>query len=235
MTHAFAFVAAALILFIVGAYLTRPKRYYLIRHGRTLLNEARIKQGPEGALSDAGKKQARHVAQYLARFQIEKIYTSPYERAQETASIMKNVLGATVATTELLRERKNPSEVLGKRTDDPAVQRIIDQIELGYHDDDFRYSDEETFAEQKARAKQCLSYLASRSEHRVVVVTHHAFLKMLLAYMLYRNDLHAGDFVRLSFFNQSDNGGISICEYHPLRRFNTTRGWRVLSYNEQLG
>jgi hypothetical protein len=55
---------------------------------------------------------------------------------------------------------------------------------------------------------------------------------MILSYMLHHEHLHAADFVKLSFFNMVDNAGISICEYHPWKFWNATRGWEVLSFNE---
>lgn len=214
----------------------RSKRFYIVRHGQTLFNAAHIKQGADGALSEEGKEQARRIGLFLGRFGIDAIYASPFERAKQTAAIIAEYLKVPVAYSELLRERKNPSDVVGKSTHDPDVERIIDRIDLSYHSDDYRYADEENFLDLKERALACLTYLASRPEQEICVVTHHAFLKMLLAYMLYRESLHAGDFVKLSFFNQSDNGGTSICEYNPWRGlFSKKRGWRVLSYNEQLG
>jgi hypothetical protein len=48
--------------------------------------------------------------------------------------------------------------------------------------------------------------------HTVVVPITYS-LKMLLAYMFYGDKLHSADFVKLSFFNVSDNAGINICEF----------------------
>jgi hypothetical protein len=56
---------------------------------------------------------------------------------------------------------------------------------------------------------------------------------MLIAYLLYRNSLHASDFVKLSFFNASDNAGITVCDYKPWKMFSRTRGWEIVSYNHQ--
>ena len=44
-------------------------------------------------------------------------------------------------------------------------------------------------------------------------MTHGIFLKMLIAYMLYGDELSAQDYNKLSFFNPSNNAGITICEY----------------------
>ena len=86
----------------------------------------------------------------------------------------------------------------------------------------------------RARAHSCLQFLSRQQSREVVVITHHVFLKMLIAYMLYRDRLHAADFVKLSYFNWSDNGGITVCEFHPWKIFSKTGGWEVVTYNEQL-
>jgi broad specificity phosphatase PhoE len=208
------------------------KRFYFIRHGETILNAKHIKQGPEGGLAESGKQQAAKVGERLAPLHIQKIISSPYERARETAEIINGYLHVPISYSPLLAERRNPSEIIGKDRDDPEVVRIVDQMDLAYHEDEYRFSDEENFVDQKKRAKKLLALLSSQGAHTTCVVTHHAFLKMILSYMLHREALHAGDFVKLSFFNVSDNGGISICEYHPWKMFSKTRGWEIVSYNE---
>lgn len=224
--------AAAVVAFII-AYLARPRRFYLVRHGETVMNAQKIKQGAEGELSEIGRAQAEHVGKYLAQFRVSRILASTYPRAQETATIINTYLKVPILSSALLVERRNPSEAIGKHRDDPEVQRIVDQIDLAYHDDDFRFSDEENFADLKKRARRCLRLLSLQGSRETCVVTHHVFLKALIAYLLYRKRLHAKDFAKLSFFNVSDNAGIAIIEYHPWRMFNQTRGWEVVSYNEQ--
>ena len=218
----------ALLLFFMW-----PRRFYFIRHGETLLNAEHIKQGVEGGLSEAGKQQAARIGELLAPLHIRRIISSPYERARETAVILNKRLHAPVLYSSLLVERHNPSEVVGRSTRDPGVVRIVDQVDYAYHDDTYRYSDEENFADVKHRARKCLALLARQDAHTTCVITHHAFLKMLLAYMLYGENLHAGDYTKLSFFNTSDNGGISVCDFHPWKMFGATGGWKVVTYNQQ--
>lgn len=226
----------ALALAAVGiAFLMRPRRFYFVRHGETLLNAEHIRQGEEGALSEAGRQQAEEVGRYLARFPIGRILSSTYPRARETAEIIGGEMKAPVVYSRLFVERRNPSEIIGKHTDDPEVMRIVDQMDLAYHKDDYRFSDEENFTDLKKRARKCLALLSRQNAKETVVVTHHVFLKMLVAYLLYRERLHAADFVKLAFFNVSDNAGITVCEFHPWRMLSKTRGWEVVSYNEQPG
>lgn len=215
------------------ALLTRPKRFYLIRHGETLLNAQHIRQGEEGALSEKGRRQADKVGRYLERFHITRIISSTYSRAQETSMIINEHLKASIVYSSILVERKNPSEIIGKRTDDPEVLRIVDKIDYAYHEDAYRFSDEENFIDLKKRARKCLALLERQTAIKTAVITHHLFLKILVAYMLYRKRLNAADFAKLTFFNVSDNAGITVCEFHPWKMFGKTRGWEIVSYNEQ--
>lgn len=231
----FAVSGTGLLVLLIASLSMRTKRFYIIRHGKTLLNEQHIKQGADGSLSELGRTQAAGVGKALVGAGIKKIFCSTYPRAQETAAIINESLHVPIRYSPLLVERRNPHEVIGKPTKDPEVVRIVDQMDLAYHEDDYRFSDEENFLDLKKRARKALSMLARRGGTANCVVTHHAFVKMLVAYALYREDLHAGDFIKLSYFNTSDNAGITICEYHPWKSFGPTRGWQIISYNETLG
>lgn len=207
-------------------------RFYFVRHGETILNAEHIRQGEDGALSENGRKQAEKVGRSIENLSISRIITSTYPRARETAEIINKHIKAPIIYSKLLTERRNPKEIIGKSTDDPVVRQIIDQIDLSYHEDDYRFSDEENFTDMKKRAKKCLTLLSLQGAQNTCVVTHHKFLKMLIAYILHRERLHASDFAKLSFFNAANNAGISICEFHPWKIFSPTRGWEVVSYNE---
>lgn len=228
---AYIFVGALVVIFVI--FRMRPRRFYLVRHGETLMNAQHIKQGADGALSERGRHQAEKVGAYLKHFPIQRILSSPYPRAKETTEIINAHLKVPSMYSPLLVERRNPSEIIGKDRDDAEVKRIVDQIDLAYHKDNYRFSDEENFTDLKKRARKCLNLLARQGAREMCVVTHHVFLKALIAYLLYREQLNAGDFIKLSFFNISDNAGITICEFHPWEMFSATRGWKIISYNEQ--
>ncbi len=226
------FIGIPLIVALI-LLLMRPRRFYFVRHGETLLNAEHIRQGAEGALSEKGRAQAEEVGRYLHPFRVNMILSSTYPRAKETSEILRTHLNAPISYSDLLVERRNPTDVVGKSSRDPKVTTILSQIDLAYHADDFRISDEESFDELKSRARKCVDLLAAQGENGTVIVTHHIFLKACVAYMLYRERLHAGDFVKLSFFNYSDNAGVTTCEFNPWRIFSPTRGWRIVSYNEK--
>jgi broad specificity phosphatase PhoE len=220
------------ILVLLSLLLIRTRRVYFVRHGETLLNAQHVKQGAEGGLSPKGQEQAEKIAHYLTAYKIERIIASTYPRAKETAEIINQTLRVPVTYSPLFVERRSPTEVIGKSTKDPLAEEIIDKTELSYHEDGYRYSDEENFVDLKRRARKALSLLAHQGADNTCVVTHRAFLKMLIAYMLYREHLHAGEFAKLSFFNWSDNAGVTVCEYRPWQLFSPTRGWSVIAFNE---
>lgn len=228
-------VAFALLFFFYLIYRLRTKRFYFVRHGQTVLNESHIKQGDEGGLNTLGQEQAERTGEYLMQFSTQRIYASPYERAVQTAKIIDEHLKVGISYSPLLIERRNPSETIGKSVHDTEVKRIMDLIDLSYHADDLRYSDEENFEDLKDRARKCLRYLERRFPRRIVVVTHGVFLKMLISYILSGEGLHNSAYIRMSFFNAADNGGITICEYTPWKRWLTSSGgWKVLIYNQNL-
>ncbi len=193
--------------------------FYFVRHGQSILNARGIRQGSEGQLSEKGVEQAHITGERLAEEQLatgkrmDVILASPYDRTRETAEIIALHLHAKrpVEIVELLHERRNPSAIIGKKADDPEISRIIDMMDRSYHSDEYRFSDEENFTDLRDRAKACLEFLEKRSEKRIVVVTHGIFLKMLIAYMMYRDELTAQGYNKLSFLNPSNNAGITVC------------------------
>lgn len=223
-----------LVLWFIFLFM-RPRRFYFIRHGETLLNAKHIRQGEDGALSEKGRAQAETVGRYLENVSVDQIISSPYPRAKETAEIINSHLHVRIRYSPLLAERRNPSEIIGKSTHDPEVERIVDQMDNAYHDDEYRFSDEENFVDIRNRAAKCATFLSRQDVRQTVIITHHHFLKVFVAHILYRERLNAADFIKLSFFNVSDNAGVTICEFHPWKVFSETHGWEVVSFNEQFG
>lgn len=220
----------------------RTHTFYFVRHGQSILNAKHIRQGAEGSLSEKGVEQAHITGERLAEEQtltgkMQIILVSPYERTKETAEIIAAHIKykKPLEFNDLLKERRNPSSIVGKSADDPEVARIIDMMDHAYHADDFRISDEENFADLRDRAKACLTYLETQSKKRIVVVTHGIFLKMLIAYMLYREDLTAQTYNKLSFFNPANNAGITVCTYkNGLFAPRKSKRWQLVAWDDHV-
>src|ERR1035437_7886070 len=210
------------------------KLIYFVRHGESEQNAKGIRQGPDGPLSEKGRAQvlatAKRFPKKKGRPQV--IIASPYERTRETAGIIANELKMKVQYSPLLVERKNPSEIVGHEGAELDVRLIVDQIDKSYHDDDLRYSDEENFADLKARAKKLLDYIKERDESRIVMVTHGIFLKMVVAYMLYGEKLTASLYNTLSYYNPINNAGMTICQYVP--HWFWKDEWKIITWNDTM-
>jgi broad specificity phosphatase PhoE len=222
--------------------------FYFVRHGQSILNSRGIRQGSSGQLSEKGVEQAHITGERLAEEQtsthkkMDVILASPYDRTRETASIIAEHIHIQnpIEYIDLLHERRNPTSIIGRKADEPEISRIIDMMDHSYHSDDYRFADEENFTDLRDRAKACLEYLEKRKEKRIVVVTHGIFLKMLIAYMLFREKLTAEGYNKLSFLNPSNNAGITVCACNtgPLGiRFlapSPAKRWELVAWDEHF-
>ncbi len=208
------------------------KLIYFVRHGETESNVKRIKQGPEGSLTEKGREQALATAKrfpkHRGRPQI--IISSPYKRTKETAEIIGKELNMDVEYSDLLVERKNPTEIIGREVREREVKQIIDRLDKSFHNDNLRYADEENFIDLKERAKKLLDYIARRPEKRIIMITHGVFLKMVVSYMLKGEKLTASEYNKLSYFNPINNTGMAICSYttHLFKQ----NEWKLIVWND---
>lgn len=206
------------------------KNIYFIRHGETVQNAAHIRQDETGGLSETGRQQIQNLGQRLKGFNINKILSSPFERAVETTDIILQNIDAPVEYVPLLGERHNPLSIVGKKYDDPKVVDAINSIDKSFHDPDYRYEDEENFQDLKARALKAKEFLQKNATHNMLCVTHGIFLKMLLCVLIYDKELTVQQYVKLSLFNPVDNGGITLVKYKPLEFFGNP--WEILAFND---
>ncbi len=208
------------------------KLIYFVRHGETVLNAQNIRQGAEGALTAKGRAQALETAKRFPKHhgRPQVIIASPFQRTKETAEIIAKELNMEVKYSDLLMERRNPSEIIGHWGGEPKVREIIDKMDKSYHADDLRISDEENFIDLKKRAKKLLTFISRRWESRIIMVTHGIFLKMVVSYMNYGDELTASQYNTLSYFNPVNNAGMCICSYR--HHWFKKNEWKVIVWND---
>lgn len=78
---------------------------WLVRHGETALNAARILQPADTPLSPHGLRQAQALAERLASEPIAGFLSSDLPRAEQTAQAIARLSGLPLQTTTLLHER----------------------------------------------------------------------------------------------------------------------------------
>lgn len=200
-------------------------KIYFVRHGQTKYNALQAHQPENAELSKLGIKQAEILAKRFSKIPIDIIYSSPIKRAKQTAKIINKTLKKKIIYSDFLKERKGPSEFVGKRTDSPEVAQINKIRNLHENDPLWHYSDEENFIEFKERVKKFFNVLDKAKKENILVVTHGGPIKMMIFLMI-------GDkFTPKSFYKFSDlfklsNTGITLCEKDE-------KGiWSIRSFND---
>jgi broad specificity phosphatase PhoE len=138
----------------------------LVRHGETDWNaEGKLQGHTDRPLNEYGRRQAQALADKLAGESIDAVYASDLSRARETAEILGEKLGLTVAVDPDLRE-KNWGNWEGLTSD----ERL--HIEF----------DGETSEAHRDRTLSAVQRIVERHPgERVVVVTHGGSLRRIQA------------------------------------------------------
>ena len=204
-------------------------KIYLVRHGKSQFNAENRHQHKDVPLLDVGMQQAEFLAQRLNDLGIDMVVSSPYRRTQETAEVIKRTLQKPLQFSDLFVEVRVPAVMVGKQTSDEEVLSINQQLIEHLGDGDWRYADEETFAEIKKRGEDALEYLNSLSVAKVLVVSHARMIRVLVGLMMFGKEMSARDYKKM-WFTVMDNTGITVCEFNEKRAMEER--WKLLSWND---
>lgn len=200
-------------------------RVYFVRHGESQLNAEKKSQFPSTPLSSQGLSQAQFVANRFLHIPIDKIITSPFTRALQTAQIISETTGVPFETNDLFVERRPPKELMGLPHGDPQGDSIRQQMADNFHELNWHYSNEENFFDILNRAKQAVQFIESEDRENLLIVSHGNFIRLLIAYMNYGQDLTSQIYEKILRFFQAQNTGITVCEYHD-------KIWHLSTWND---
>ena len=186
---------------------------YLVRHGESEANAAEMVQGYEPPLTERGREQARFVAERFKTIPVDAIYASPMPRAKETAEIINSIIQKPLEFDDVFMETREPSELLGKSDNDPVVRESRKLRRENFADLSFRQSDEENFVDMKERGMRALKQIESAGVERLLVVSHGALIRILVALMMFGEALEPQELLRMRRFLFSTNTGITWCEF----------------------
>lgn len=203
------------------------KTVYLVRHGQVATNVDRLFQGPDGGLTELGIQQTKFIAERAAALPLEALIASPYERTRQSAEYIAKATGLTPEFNELFVECRVPSALWGKPEQSPEGEAYFAAQDTRYGPG-FKYADEETFEEHTARARAALDMLAARPEQHIAVVTHGAFLKVLLAHVVFDGAPAPAEIRRFITHLDTQNTGITLVTHDPARRI----PWKLFVYND---
>ena len=152
----------------------------LIRHGLPVRRE--LTEGiADPELSTAGHQQAKHLAEYLSSERIDALYSSPQQRALQTAQPIAADKGLTIEVVDDVAEWDRnssfyiPTEEL-KATNDPRWQAMV-RGEWTADGDTM-----EGFRERVVTAVEGL--IAQHNGHRVAVSCHGGVINAYLSHVL---------------------------------------------------
>jgi probable phosphoglycerate mutase len=197
----------------------KTTRIILVRHGETDWNATgRIQGQSDTPLNALGKIQAERVAHRLARETVQTLYSSDLARAFETATIIGERLGLTVAKSPRLRERQYGAWE-GLTSAEIQARYPTQFDEWRARSTDFAPPQGETRSQLLTRALTALQTIARQHVGElVVVVTHGGFCYVLINHILGSVD---GDRREFTFGNAS---------LHTLEFAHDN--WAVISVNE---
>ncbi len=153
------------------------KNLYLIRHGETELNKSKVYYGAtDCSLTEEGRKQSQRLIHIFQDTPVDIIYTSPLERARETADIIFN--------TQIKRERDQRLAEMnfgaweGKHytdlRDDPLFQKWQEDWEKT------RTPQGESFNDVTLRIEDFWQDLRNKPHDNIAIVGHNSPLTVLL-------------------------------------------------------
>jgi broad specificity phosphatase PhoE len=185
---------------------------YLLRHAATEANLARPYrlQGRrlDMPLADLGIRQAELTRDYLALHPLDRVVSSPLQRARQTAEIIAAPHGLSVELEDPLVECDvGVWEGLSWdtiRQQDPLAWQRFEEDPASYP-----YPGGESFSQVWHRISQFLDHLMERRQgETILVVSHHIVCRVYLAGLL-GMPLAKAKLVKL------DNCGLSVVRRHP--------------------
>lgn len=159
--------------------------FFLLRHGETAWNIEKVFRGQaEVPLNENGRKQAELAAGYYKGKGIEAIYSSPLERAWETAQTVGKVVGLEPIPMEAFGGM-NFGRWQG-RPHKEVQEEYPDLFELFHrHPDQARIPEGESFQEVMDRGMKGLEELVEKHpDGAVLIVSHRVINKLLLLSIL---------------------------------------------------
>jgi probable phosphomutase (TIGR03848 family) len=144
----------------------------LLRHGVTEHTGARLSGWTAGLhLSEAGREQARGLAERLGPVPVDAVYASPLERCQETAAVVAEAKGLKLETLEDLGE-VHYGDWTGRTLKELAREPLWKLVQAT--PSAARFPEGESLYEMQARSVRAVERLRAAHPSQTVAVCSHA-------------------------------------------------------------
>ncbi len=201
------------------------KTIWLVRHGLTVSNISNTIQGLDDPLTEEGIKQAKKLGERFIKIDFDLLLASDAIRAIGTAEQIAKFSNHNIQSSPLFRELSDPTELIGQMRTEPDAVVYLEAQRENNEDPDWKYRDEESYADLFARAEAAFMHILSHEEERIVVVTHGRFLKFLTAYAMFGDTLTPNIWNSMNGSMRTVNTGITLLKWNGEK-------WHLLAWND---
>ena len=200
------------------------KLIYFVRHGESNANVGI--QGSTNPLTEKGLEQAKTVANRFKNIRTEKLIETSKIRSKQTAKEIADVIHIQPIENDLFIEREGEFEEIYKHRH-LSIPELTEVMKEKLQKTHWNYEKQESFQTLKERVKKAMEYLEEAPEDRIAIVTHGAFLKVLIAYFIFKESLAEEQAIMFMKGTATSNTGITVC------KFNTEKKeWRLINWND---
>ena len=164
-------------------------KFILLRHSQPKSFPHPWIQPHNNPLSEEGIKQANEDLSRLKEKEIDLIYSSPYDRAKQTAQIIGRNLDVEVRVEEALKERQQgdlENHSLSPEEVNKLWEKFREFKKLPPEEQEKKrpFPGFESDAELLSRTLNCLTKIADNNSGKtILIVTHESLIKTLLIYL----------------------------------------------------
>lgn len=203
-------------------------KLFLVRHaeGKDVVEGW---QSPSTPLSDKGKRQAKALGS-LPRFKVvDKIISSNWKRALETAEIAAINLGKQVEMQNDIEERHQSSKIYGlSRTDKVSEEYNNESIKNG-RDWNWKWdAEEESLSDVCKRSLEFRNYLINNYlQKNILIFSHETFIRLFISVCIFGENSQNDYFKQFYRSTAIEPTGISLIIYRE-----KTKTWKLWYLND---
>jgi probable phosphoglycerate mutase len=156
-------------------------KFFIVRHGQTEWNLAGKRQGRKNSpLTELGKKQAKENAEKLVGQNIAEIFSSPIERAFQTAIIIGDKLNIKPKKLDSLSEFD--VGCWSGLTNKEIKETFPGQIQARKKDKlNYRIPKGESYMDVRLRSKKALDIIKNITDKNILIVSHEMIGRTIIA------------------------------------------------------
>lgn len=204
---------------------------YLVRHGRSAAHDSDKRQSPDSPLGEEGLKQARALAERMAKEKIDVVISSKWDRAFQTAEVVSKKIGIKLETIEGIHEKEQNPNLYGADLASEIHQRYMTEVKEFGDDLDWKFDGQgESLRDLIKRVVKFKSHLVSMHKHEnVLVVSHGLFIRTFVILALLGDKYGDKTFYRIYTSLSCANTGISLLEFLPDKKH-----WELRYFNDHV-